>query len=307
MEHQTPLPNVDDYLFGRGLTLADYYIEQTPVSEMLCYRDANGRDFDLQINDAQLAAAVLTRLKGLGVRIVRLGGVESIETTDAGARQQFESRTAAEITQAYIGQQPFAVKAAPSLKGQVAWLISLFQDMHAQGRPIVAGQRIQLGFSMLTVGQSPDGTLTLWEPDFERNPFVDLREGVDVTLALLSQQTGFIRRANCASAEISFQDKIVLARGALQAPSIYLERSAPNPEKHDSGWFIGIRNSNAEFELEAIYAFQLIQLRPALLEVLALPAGFMVFIEGNQIMDVANEHNQAIEILPAPIAAGVSK
>ncbi|WP_125469632.1 hypothetical protein [Caballeronia telluris] len=63
----------DNFLFGGGLKLENYFIEQTPVSEILCYRNAEGREFDLPINDPQLAAAVLDRLKNLGVRIVKLG------------------------------------------------------------------------------------------------------------------------------------------------------------------------------------------------------------------------------------------
>ncbi|MEN2426506.1 hypothetical protein [Chromobacterium vaccinii] len=64
---------VEDFLFNRGLSLADYFIEQTPVSEMLCYRNKEGREFDLPINDPKLASAVFVRLKQMGVRVVKLG------------------------------------------------------------------------------------------------------------------------------------------------------------------------------------------------------------------------------------------
>ncbi|WP_426340092.1 hypothetical protein ACN9MZ_28210 [Pseudoduganella sp. S-14] len=67
------LPDVDEYLFGSGRTLADYFVEQTPFSEILCYRNSEGREFDLQINHPDLANAVMARLKELGVRIVKLG------------------------------------------------------------------------------------------------------------------------------------------------------------------------------------------------------------------------------------------
>jgi hypothetical protein len=64
---------VERFLFGNGQQLSDYFVEQTPVSEMLCYRNAEGRLFDLPINDEALAAAVLIRLKELGVEITRIG------------------------------------------------------------------------------------------------------------------------------------------------------------------------------------------------------------------------------------------
>jgi hypothetical protein len=51
----------------------DYFIEQTAVSEILCYRNAEGREFDLPINDADLATAVMLRLKDLGVRVIKFG------------------------------------------------------------------------------------------------------------------------------------------------------------------------------------------------------------------------------------------
>ncbi|WP_426340091.1 immunity protein Imm33 domain-containing protein [Pseudoduganella sp. S-14] len=211
-----------------------------------------------------------------------------------------------EVTKANIGGRVIAIKAAIALKGQVDWLISLLHDMHSQGSALSDGQRLQLGFSVLTARQGMDGEISLWEPDFDRNPFEDLREGVNVTMALLAQQTGFVRRARAQPTGISFQDKIVLTRGALQAGSIYLERSAPDPGKQDSGWFIGLRGNDSCEELEAIFAFQLLHQRPTLLAVLALPPGFMVFVEGEEIVGVANERNEPVNMYLAPDAAGLS-
>jgi hypothetical protein len=61
---------VDDFLFGTGMSVDDYYIERTPISEILCYRGADGRDFDLPIHDEALAVAVHERLKTLDVRVI---------------------------------------------------------------------------------------------------------------------------------------------------------------------------------------------------------------------------------------------
>lgn len=73
MDKATLEATVEEFLFGRGVRLEDYFIEQTPVSEVLCYRNSEGREFDLPINDPELAVAVMQRLKSLGVRIVKLG------------------------------------------------------------------------------------------------------------------------------------------------------------------------------------------------------------------------------------------
>ena len=64
---------LNDFLFGRGLTVDNYFIEVTPVSEMLCYRNTEGREFDLPISDNALAVAAIKRLKALGVKVVKIG------------------------------------------------------------------------------------------------------------------------------------------------------------------------------------------------------------------------------------------
>ena len=69
---QVPEDQANDFLFGSGLSVHDYFIERTPVSAMLCYRNAEGREFDLPIHDKALAAAVYDRLKALNVRVVEL-------------------------------------------------------------------------------------------------------------------------------------------------------------------------------------------------------------------------------------------
>jgi len=71
---QEPVPEVEEFLFGSGLVLGDYYIERTPISEVICYVSRDGRSFDLHISNEALASAAIARLIALGVRVVVLGG-----------------------------------------------------------------------------------------------------------------------------------------------------------------------------------------------------------------------------------------
>jgi hypothetical protein len=72
---QEPFPEVEEFLFGSGLVLDDYYIERTPISEVICYVNRDGRSFDLHINNEAQASAAIARLVALGVRVVVLGGL----------------------------------------------------------------------------------------------------------------------------------------------------------------------------------------------------------------------------------------
>ena len=62
--------SIDEFLFGGDLELKNYYIERTPISEVICFTTADGREYDLAISDPQVQADAVARLVELGVRIV---------------------------------------------------------------------------------------------------------------------------------------------------------------------------------------------------------------------------------------------
>jgi len=68
-EDLTP-DSVGEYLFSQGMTLAHYWIERTAISEVICYKNVEGRDFDMLIADDRSAHVIKQRLLALGVRIV---------------------------------------------------------------------------------------------------------------------------------------------------------------------------------------------------------------------------------------------
>lgn len=62
-----------EFLFGRGQTVADYYIEVTPYSEMICFTGQDGQELYLSMSDAELEEAAILELRKQAVRIVKLG------------------------------------------------------------------------------------------------------------------------------------------------------------------------------------------------------------------------------------------
>jgi hypothetical protein len=62
---------VEEFLFGRGQSVDEYFIEETPDAELLRYQNADGQVVELPINDAEFAAALSARLKELGVRVAQ--------------------------------------------------------------------------------------------------------------------------------------------------------------------------------------------------------------------------------------------
>ena len=63
-------PNPDELIFRNNLSIDDYFIEKTPVSTTICFRDGNGKIFDLSVTNSDLKNTIIYRLIELGVRIV---------------------------------------------------------------------------------------------------------------------------------------------------------------------------------------------------------------------------------------------
>jgi hypothetical protein len=64
-EASESLPDVDEYLFGNGMSVADYSLSSEGV---VSFKDKAGREFDLLIDHPRLEAAIKDRLEALGAQ-----------------------------------------------------------------------------------------------------------------------------------------------------------------------------------------------------------------------------------------------
>ena len=99
-----------------------------------------------------------------------------------------------------------------------------------------------------------------------------------------------MRKINVDGLTIKFSDKIILSKGVLELEKIYLQRNG-DVEKGDSGWYIGPVEDKNTTELHALYAYQLLKIKPEIIQVLALPNDYIVVFEGKEIKAVLNEND----------------
>lgn len=103
------------------------------------------------------------------------------------------------------------------------------------------------------------------------------------------EQNDVLHRLGVEGEAASFSDKVVAAKGILDHPRVYLERTR-NPPKGDSGWYIGpVEGGQEKLELEAFRVYELLARRPSLLRALGLPSGYLVVFHGDDIDAVLNE------------------
>ncbi len=119
------------------------------------------------------------------------------------------------------------------------------------------------------------------------------------------------------SVETAPDDTVVLAPDAWNERRIFLERARPTAEdaavetgrrgRFDGGWFVGIvdvdvRSAPRWDDLVAIRIRDLLGLRPDFAEILALPPGCLVVVEGGVIERVWDGHDKLL--LPVDKTAG---
>jgi hypothetical protein len=178
----------------------------------------------------------------------------------------------------------------PSAEGLLTVLIKL----HEQKPQLHDGSIIQFGWSRLRLQQEGE-MLCVCEPDFLGNPLKDYIPRVDYTLQVINEQTALLRQLNCTPQYILYSDAILIAKNCLTEPRIYLERRSPS-HSDDSGWYIGSTERKAipPNELSAIRAYQLLKLRPEVMQVLPLSENYLVVFSGKQIEAILDENNNQV-------------
>ena len=180
------------------------------------------------------------------------------------------------------------VTAEKELEPQIESLFVILEQVDRNN--LIHGFSIQVGWSVYYLHERETGNFILTSPDYSRNPFEDITEDLTLALWVQLEQGHFLRKINVDGLSIKFSDKIILCKGVLKLEKIYLQRNG-NVEKGDSGWYIGPVEEDNTTELYALYAYQLLKIKPEIIQVLALPNEYMVVFEGNKIKAVLNENN----------------
>ena len=161
--------------------------------------------------------------------------------------------------------------------------------MHANGSRFEDGQSFDFGGLWFSLSQQGE-ELWVGRPVIEGQGVLGTEADVTPLLACLVRQLALTSRVGVGPAEARLVDKVVLERGCLDLRRIYLERIESEPG--DSGWFIGSADRDEaegqDRELTALPVWQLVHLRPAVLDVLALQPGYMAILYGDSIEAVLN-------------------
>jgi len=189
------------------------------------------------------------------------------------------------------GIQNYRVRAecADLYSRMAANVLDVFEGLPASGTPLAPGTQIRFGWSLLRLAQEGGDALRVTEPDFPRWPERHWSPTIDHTLKVLAEQTGLLRRLGVDGVDAFFDQAIIAAPGALAQPDIFLRRTS-SVSPADSGWLLATLDDpealTRDDGLESVLIAGLVAHRPALLQALTLPPGFIVLFSGDALEKV---------------------
>jgi hypothetical protein len=216
---------------------------------------------------------------------------------DEGAAAAEGPATTREYTMAY-GAQTIHVYVDPSmgLEHEVARLFALFEELRAESVPLDQRMRLPIGWTTLSFAVEGEHgqRLIVEEPDYANQPEFRTRSDVSVSLAVLARQREVLGRTGVGGEAISFEQHVLTIRGALELDEVLLLRVA-SPGGRLSGWRLAPASGlGDDDEVESLPVYAILEARPALLDAMLLPPGYMAYFSGDLLTVIVDERDEVV-------------
>ncbi|WP_225411012.1 hypothetical protein [Stigmatella hybrida] len=169
---------------------------------------------------------------------------------------------------------------ADGAEEQGEWVMEVLAKLPAGG--LIPGRTLRFGWSSIRLDPR-GGALVVTEPDFDGDPLNAWRDDVTVTLQV---QGSMLETAQGVDAEPRFPrftDTVTAVPGWEKSERVALARALA-PEVGDSGWLIMPPGALSTVPPEQFPVFELLRRRSELLSAMALPGGWVVEFEEDEIL-----------------------
>jgi hypothetical protein len=194
------------------------------------------------------------------------------------------------------GDRQIYVYADPSLAHEVERLFALFGDLEAEQVPLDRNTRLPIGWTTLSFAVEGERgeRLVVLEPDYANQPETRTRQDISVSLATLARQRAVLEHAGVAGQPINFDEHVLAIRGSLALEEVFLLR-VESPGGRMTGWRLSPTEGIPEdSETESLPVYAILEARPALLDAMLLPPGYMAFYSGNTLTTIVNENDEVV-------------
>jgi hypothetical protein len=210
------------------------------------------------------------------------------------------------------GAQTIYVYAAPELDREVARLFALFEDLASEQVPLDGSTRLPIGWTTLSFSIEGERgeRLVVQEPNYADQPETHTRPDISLSLATLARQRAVLEQAQVHGAAINFDQHVLVIRGSLELDQVFLLR-VESPGGRLTGWRLSpTEGIAAGSETESLPVYAILAARPALLDAMLLPPGYMAFYEGDAITTIVNERDEVVwdrTLEATPLGTGLER
>jgi hypothetical protein len=194
------------------------------------------------------------------------------------------------------GERTIYAYADPALAPEVARLFALFEDLRSEQVPLDADTQLPIGWTTLTFSIEGERgeRLVVEEPDYANQPETHTRQDISVSLATLARQRAVLEHAGVAGQPIDFDEHVLAFRGALELDEVFLLR-VDSPGGRLTGWRLSPTDDIPEgAEIDSLPVYAILEARPALLDAMLLPVGYMAFYSGDTLTTIVNERDEVV-------------
>jgi hypothetical protein len=188
--------------------------------------------------------------------------------------------------------------ARPEFADRIREVIEMFRHQRTELR---AESLVHVGWGPIVLRSDEPGVFTLTTPDYLGYPQWGMVDDLTFALELFGAQEALLARAAVAyPTPLYFEDDIIVARRALDAPRWTMSRNPPHsgPRNRDSGWYMDVYPTPpgpalAPSEMTRYRAADLLRLKPGAVPALFLPPGVGAVV-GDEVEVVLRESDYSI-------------
>jgi hypothetical protein len=120
---------------------------------------------------------------------------------------------------------------------------------------------------------------------------------VSRTLRVVAEQAAILNALGIEGVAARYDLGVVVKRNVLDLGRVYMHRRNPVSDR-DSGWYVGpaddVSGPPDASQLDAVPVYRLLDIRPALLRVMAVPAEYIVVFDGDEIEAVVDPSGRRV-------------
>lgn len=197
-----------------------------------------------------------------------------------------------------IGDQPLLVTADPSLELELSHFFDLLWQMQADGARLYDGQILALAWTTVwfRAERGPEGGeyFVVSAPDYTDEAGEKKQDDLTETLRVLAAQRPWLEITGVDAEPVDFDQQVLVVRGALETEQVFLWRVA-SPGGRLTGWRLAPGDvSSTDMEVDSIAVHEIWRKRPALMQAMVLPVGWMAYFYGDEIVTLVDPGDQVV-------------